>query len=206
MPANMTAPNPLIVRQRVRTEIEPGQGVAVFTLPLPMNGIAILNDAIERIYGTGKSMLSFKGDQIQVNAPAEGFGPVKKRKSPTPAVSDDGATTHMKLRDETFEVTLEQAQDIVTDVMSATRLWFTEVGGINYVEFKLEGTDHQPQPYYFCVQRAGGKSPHDLRLEADARLAKINSVVQEAYSSGDYRDALASIEGIIDNPEPPTTT
>lgn len=162
----------------MRASIGPGEGVAVFRLPLPMNGIAILHDAIERIYGTGDSMLQFKGDQIQVNAPKDGFGPVKKRRAPTPDPGE-GRTTHADLTGDRFELTLEMGEDTVIDIMAATQKWFDEMGGINYVEFGLQAPDGSPKPFVYCVQRKDGKTPHDARLEAEAEVARLRLALEQ---------------------------
>ena len=34
------------------TEIDPGQGVAVFALPIPASAMAMITDCVERVYGT----------------------------------------------------------------------------------------------------------------------------------------------------------
>lgn len=161
-------------------EIEPGTGVAVFRLPMPMNGLQLINDALHRIYGTGEWMLTFNGDQIQANAPAEGFGPVKTgRKSPMPKSRPEEKVAHIKARSGKLEVTLEQAQEVVVQLMDTTHLWFSEVGGINYVEFSLQGQDGTEQPYVYCVQQRDGATPHTKRQEAEAEAARLRLVLEQ---------------------------
>lgn len=59
-------------------EIQPGQHLLIAALPMPMDGLQLLHRVVERIYGTGESMLSFStGDSDSVLAPADGFGPLK---------------------------------------------------------------------------------------------------------------------------------
>lgn len=158
--------------------IEPGQGVAVFRLPMPLNGVELLNDALQRIYGTGEWMLQFNGDQIQANAPKEGFGPPKRSRRRLAAVDTDDKIAHQLVQDGRVDMTVETAQDTVATVMALTQLWFDAMGGINYVEFGLQGPDGEPQPFVFCVQRRDGKSPHTLREEAEAEVERLRAEVE----------------------------
>jgi hypothetical protein len=171
-------------------DIAPGEGVAVFRLPVPMNAFELVTDAIERIYGTGESMLTFNGNQIQVNAPADGFGPLKTGRRATPTkVSGDMKTSYLKARDEKLEVTLEDAQDKVAALMGTTRLWFDAMGGINYVEFGLQAPDGEPQPFVYCVQRRDGETPHGKREAAEKRLYDVQAYLAKTLDNiegGDY--------------------
>lgn len=180
-------------------EIGPGEGVAVFRLPLPMDGITSIHEAMERVYGTGEYMLQFNGDQIQVNAPKAGLGPVKTgRKAPLPKPSDT-KTTRAKLRREKFELTLEMAEATVLTFMETTHKWFEEMGGINYVEFGLQAPDGEPTAYVYCVQRREGKTPHDVRLEAEAELRKLRAEVERLCDETDIETSEATQGWLVGN-------
>jgi hypothetical protein len=165
-------------------DIKPGQGVAVFRLPIPMNAIQLLNEAVERIYGTGNSTLSFNGDQIQVNAPADGFGPLKTgRRAPTAKATLGMKTAYMKVREDKLTVTLENAEAVVQAIMHLTRLWFEAMGGINYVEFGLQNPEGEVLPFVYCVQRRDGDTPHVKRQQAEAHLYDVQSFLAKTLSN-----------------------
>lgn len=183
-------------------EIKPGQGVAVFRLPMPMNGIELINDTLQRIYGTGNWTLQFNGDQIQFTAPDEGFGPPKRRRRTPPAdVNADEKMAYLKSDSGKLEVTLEQSQDVVVQLMATTQLWFAEVGGINYVEFSLQGPNNEPQPYVYCVQKRDGATPHTKRQEAEAEVARLRglleSIAEENVNGTDDDTRYLRIQALV---------
>lgn len=179
--------------------IEPGQGVAVFRLPMPMNGIELINDALHRIYGTGEWTLSFNGDQIQANAPAEGLGPIKGgRKTAGTKVSPDAKTVYLKVRDKVAQMTLEQSQETVMLLTQTTKKWFEETGGINYVEFGLQDPDGTPQPFVYCVQRRDGETPHALRMKAEAEVERLRALVKDMPDPDDFEHWTPSKRDAVD--------
>jgi len=53
--------------------------------------------------------------------------------------------------------------------------WFTESGGMNYVEMHVFHLD--TGPLVFTMQRCEGKTPHELRQEAEARVEQLQQAV-----------------------------
>jgi hypothetical protein len=69
----------------------------------------------------------------------------------------------------------------------------------NYLEVTLEGGDHKP--IYITIQRPGGKTPHQLRREAEGKLAFAEDAVKAHVKFRDEllaeRDKLrAELEGL----------
>jgi hypothetical protein len=159
------------------SSIKPGQGVAVFALPIPVSGFPLITDAIERIYGTGESMMQFNDTSIQINAPEGGFGPVKRTRRKAPEVEPgDARVMQHRVEDGRVSVTLEESEATVLAISETVRLWFDVIGGINYVEMRLQDRNTDAE-FIYTVQSTAGKTPRALRLEAeaerDAALAEL---------------------------------
>jgi hypothetical protein len=162
------------------TEIKSGQGVAVFALPMPLNGVALINDTIQRIYGTGEFMLKFEGESIQVNAPKDGFGPRKKsRGKPAPIPDDDGFLVNQTVVGDELKLTLEMSEETVHSLAEPVRMYLDEFQAVNYVEMRLQDKATEAE-FIYIVQRAAGKSPHDLRREAEERVAQLEEQLAAA--------------------------
>jgi hypothetical protein len=65
-------------------------------------------------------------------------------------------------------------------MVRAMAVWFEENGGKNHIEQKVELTakDHTIGPFTLTLQRLLGKSPTDLRLEAEARAVELEAEAQ----------------------------
>ena len=165
------------------SEIRPGQQVLVAALPIPMNGLHLLGDAVERIYGTGETTVDFsRGDSIAISAPKAGFGKRKTSRRPKPDdVDPDAKLRSSHVNDDELILTLEEAQDTVLIFSTALRQWFDLSGGINYVTAKVLPPDgrHEPE-YHVTVQLASGLSAHELRQQAEARVAALEEQLRAA--------------------------
>ena len=71
--------------------------------------------------------------------------------------------------------------------------WFDDHGGVNYVEVQL--TNKELGPLLMTVQRLDGKTPHQLRTEAEQRMAKIRELASTLwlYLPLSKRDKLAAL-------------
>ena len=58
---------------------------------------------------------------------------------------------------------------------------FVESKGINYVEMQMEGPDGG---YVVTIQRRQGRTPHELRREAEAELARLRAKFEGAKADG----------------------
>jgi hypothetical protein len=163
-------------------EIKPGQVVLAAALPLPLDGLTELHRLVERLYGTGDSMLNFSDPHsVRIVAPADGFGPVKrpgKRAIPLAAAGDIAHLRELTITDETIDLTLEDAQERVALFAVALRQFFTLSGGTNYVTAHLLGHDDDTAEYYVTVQKTGNPTAHDLRVVAEARVAELEQELQ----------------------------
>ncbi len=55
--------------------------------------------------------------------------------------------------------------------------WFIDAGGINYVEARLNSP--KTGPLLFIVQRVEGKTPHELRIEAEDRIIVLEATIDK---------------------------
>ena len=69
----------------------PSQPVLVLAMPMPVTALPLIGDLVERVYGTGETMLRFEGKQMIVTAPDGGFGPLKRSGKRPPRPSDGDA-------------------------------------------------------------------------------------------------------------------
>lgn len=79
-----------------------------------------------------------------------------------------------------FNMTFKGAEEVMCLMADAMVGYFKGTGGINYVEFKV----HHPEgDFILCVQRAAGKTPHELRCDAEReRDAAWNEALEKAAS------------------------
>lgn len=75
---------------------------------------------------------------------------------------------------------------------------YREVGGTNYIEIAFNATpDEVPERYTVRVQREMGKTPHELRTEAEADRDRLTAEVlrlQDAVMESDARGAALMAE------------
>lgn len=156
----------------------PEGGVLAVRLPIPLDSMATIGEFVERVYGTGETRMSMQGDQIQILSPEEGWGPRKRGRGALPSASNDALRLrHAELRDGSVSLTIEDTQYTVVLISEIARQWFEAVGGVNYVETKLCVAGGEEPEFVFTMQRVGGKTPADLRDEAEARVAELEAEV-----------------------------
>ncbi|KQO98310.1 hypothetical protein [Leifsonia sp. Leaf264] len=156
-----------------------GKPVAAFSLPMPMTAMEEIGRAIERIYGTGETMMAADGDTIRVIAPEGGFGPIVTGRRKANQISREDMILHRQsIRDGEIEVTLEDTQGATLVLAELIHRWFRIVGGTNYVETDIIYPDDESL-YTFTVQRKTGITPHAARLEAEGRAIAAETRVAE---------------------------
>jgi len=163
------------------SSIRPKQPVLIAALPMPLDGISLMCEFVERVYGTGDSMLDMSdGNSVRILAPADGFGPLKARKPKTPLRVDTGARINeIKLDGENASITLEDAEERILIFADSLRVWFGLKGGINYVTAHLHSPGDTQPDYYMTVQKAGNPTAHDLRQTAEARVAVLEQQIRD---------------------------
>lgn len=166
------------------TDFPPGKTVASFALPLPIDALPIIGDLIERIYGTGETMMRPSGHSFDIVTPRDGFGPLARARGKLPGSAADAMKTRaLDIREGRLKLTVEDAQYQVLVIAETMRKWFDSVGGTNYVELQLQmpGEDGEPEniEFTFTLQRTAGKTPHALREEAERRVVELETEVEE---------------------------
>ena len=73
---------------------------------------------------------------------------------------------------------------VIGSIALAAAGFFHDEGGINYVEFGLEGLP-DTGPLVITIQRKDGKTPHELRQEAEDRLRDLENSM--ACPASEYR-------------------
>lgn len=155
-------------------------GVAAFRLPVPMDAMQTIGEAVERIYGTGETMMRPEGDQFTIVAPAEGWGPRKRGRGALPSTSNDAMRLrYIELRDGKLSLSVEDTQWTVLMISEIARQWFEAVGGVNYVETKLLHASESDPQFIFTMQRIDGLSPADKASAAEERVAELEAKLAE---------------------------
>lgn len=155
--------------------IRPGQVVLAAALPMPLDGLATLNMVVERLYGTGETMLDLDGDVMRVIAPADGFGPLKRRRMPA-AEPDDGTRIRaITANSDSLDMTMEDAAETIKLIAASMLTWFETAGGINYVTARFAAPGQPEAGYHVTVQKADRPDVHTLRLRAEARAAQLEA-------------------------------
>lgn len=163
--------------ETIVSDHEPSTPIAVFKLPVPVTALPYIVDCIERVYGTGETMMRPDGDSFQIVAPADGFGPIKTGgRRPSRPDEVDMKLRHQRLRDGTLTLDLEDSTEAVKILAMMMKQWFDLVGGINYVEVQLS-TPGEETEWVFTLQRKAGQTPHELRSDAEARIAKLEAEI-----------------------------
>jgi hypothetical protein len=159
--------------------IRPRQPVIVAALPMPVSGLALLSDVVERLYGTGESTVSYSGDGLTIFAPRDGFGP-RKTNSIEPAHDDgDGVLREADTAGDELTLTFEQSQATVGGFGAALARYFEDAGGINYVTAQVVAPGQQVSDFHVTVQRADRPSAHELRQVAEERVALLEQQLRE---------------------------
>jgi hypothetical protein len=154
-------------------------GVAAFKLPLPLDAMDTIREAVERIYGTGNTLMQPNGDQFTILAPREGWGPRKRGRGALPSASNDQLRLrYLELRDGKAKLTVEDTQYTVLLISEIALQWFDAVGGINYVETKLAVDGGSEPQFVFTMQRVDGLTPADKVAAAEARIAELEALLE----------------------------
>ena len=80
-------------------------------------------------------------------------------------------TFHLDYDEKSHKVLFELKADFVPLFIGWMAEWFWEQGGMNYVE--VEAFHPETGPLIFTMQRKQGKTPHELRCEAEAQLERL---------------------------------
>lgn len=165
------------------------ESVAAFRLPLPLDAMPTIHACIERIYGTGNTMMRMDGEQIQIAAPADGWGPRKRGRGALPSASNDQMRLrYASLRDGKASLTIEDTQYTVLVISEIARQWFEAVGGINYVETKLAVDGADDPEFVFTMQRIDGLTPADKLTIAETRIAELEAYIERLRKEKVMRD------------------
>lgn len=158
--------------------------VVILRLPIPLESMATVQEFVERVYGTGDTRMTFDGDHMRIVAPKDGWGERKRGRGKLPsAVNDALRLTYAELRDGKAKLTLEDMETTVLYISEITQQWFNHVGGINYVETKLVPGDQDEPSYVFIMQKADGKTAHELRQEAEARAEAAEATLERVRAT-----------------------
>jgi len=181
------------------TEIDPGQGVAVFALPIPASAMAMITDCVERVYGTGETMLEFKGQSMQINAPADGFGPRRTTgKRPPRSTDDEMRVIYQDYVDGKITMTIEDQQYRIAMLGAIMAQYFDAIKATNYVEMQLRSQEGE-MPFVLTLQLASGLTPHQARQSAEARIDNARTYLERTltnvdpaypWSADDQREAI----------------
>jgi len=181
------------------TDIKPGAAVLALQLPIPVEGMAYVNEFIDRVYGTGATTMQGQGDQVVIAAPKDGFGPVIRDPMPPLTKHADGEMFVSAL-DSTSEPIVWDLEAVTgpLGVIVQSQLAFLDLlGARNYISTGLRVGEETVQ---VVVQRDGKPNPHDLRVEAEAREAHLRAAlndVREALRAGNVAQATAAVEAAL---------
>lgn len=155
--------------------IRPGQVVLAAALPMPLDGLSTLNLVVERLYGTGETMLDLDGDVMRVIAPKDGFGPLKRRRMPAVEPDDGTRLRAVAVNSGSLDITVEDAADTIQMIAASMLTWFEAAGGINYVTARFAAPGEPEAGYHITVQKADRPDAHTLRQQAETRVAQLEA-------------------------------
>jgi hypothetical protein len=169
----------------VSETVPPMQIIMTVAMPLPMDALPILADAIARVFGSGETSIRFDGDHLSIVSPSAGFGPRKRSRGKIPTAPDEANEMLLKsarIDDDGIELTVEDSKERVAIIADSMRLWFDSVGATNYVEQRITfpGADAE---FVFTLQKAANPTPHTLRLVAEERVADVEEALRAAEST-----------------------
>lgn len=87
-----------------------------------------------------------------------------------PASPDLPRLRTLHVEGSTMEMTLEGGKRVLGMIVQALATCFEGDGGINYVQYQVQSGSHD---YTLVLQRAGGKTPHELRTAAEVDLERV---------------------------------
>jgi len=152
----------------------PSREVAVFRLPMPMEGVSEIARLIERLYGSGESFIRFDGDVLRIIEPDGGFG------ERTPAIEeDDFQLADVTVSDDHVSVEIMSGEEVLSRIAVLLDEYMTTLGAANYVEMQMRTSEDEPFEYTFRLQRFSGSTPHALREEAEAEVARLTKENEE---------------------------
>lgn len=141
--------------------------VAVFQQPLPLTALAAIGDLIARVYGEGETIFAADGLSLTIYPPDGGF--LAKRTTPAEVIDDaEDIEARLTFVDGRVSIEFEDAQERVVLIAGVLMAWFEQLGAVNYVETTLSTA--AGETFVLSLQRKNGKTPHELRLEAEAKL------------------------------------
>lgn len=167
------------------THTRPGAALLIARLPLPSSGISILGEVAEYLWGPGEYMMSSDGDFLKLLAPLD---PLPDSRGPRPDLSafpspgDEMQVVKHQVVDGGIRMSLEDAQERIEHLIAAQRSWFEGMGGINYIEAGIGTAGHEPE-FTFTLQKREGVTPHDARMQAEAKIAAVIAILDEARDS-----------------------
>ena len=188
------------------TDFTPGQPVMVLQLPLSLDAMGYVNDFTDRVYGTGNTLMSGRGDQIQISAPREGFGePLRDPLPPfTRDPDDDINLASLRVVDDRIETTLESAGDALARFAETQKDLLDLMGAVNYVHTDVRIRDEEEPSVHVVVQRKGRPTPHELREAAEMRERALAEALQDATAqleSGNIGNALTLLRAALSRNE-----
>lgn len=170
--------------------------LASFRLPIPLDALPTIGEAIERLYGTGESPMEAMGDTLHILEPKGGLG--ERVRTGEPSIAERESTEmllrYLDLRDGRVGMSIEDKQNAVLLVSEVMRQWFSAVGGVEYVETTLHSEREPEAEYVFTMQRREGKTPAELRTEAEERLDRIRDFLNQPADGLDERWGLLSAD------------
>ncbi|MFE2994110.1 hypothetical protein ACFXG4_03750 [Nocardia sp. NPDC059246] len=156
-------------------------------LPLPMDVFATLFKVID---------IAYPGAVVDNNAGHVGYGREVMRMRIPDAARYKNATSRKKIQ--AAKVHLESEREgLLTSVrdgisvstpeeikyqvgLLATRMFADNPSAVNYLEMEMHvGDPDTGERFVLTVQRKSGKSPHQLREEAEAEVARLRERVEE---------------------------
>lgn len=93
-----------------------------------------------------------------------------------------------------LDMTIEGAKTTTLMIASALATTFEAEGGTNYVQFEVRKGE---KDYILVLQKASGKTPHQLRKEADDKVTRLREALSRhaqlartlsEYSPGPYKE------------------
>ncbi|MFE5290363.1 hypothetical protein ACFRAQ_35915 [Nocardia sp. NPDC056611] len=156
-------------------------------LPLPMDVFATLFKIID---------LAYPGAVVDTNAGAASYGREVMRMRIPEAARYKNATSRKKIK--AAKVHLEsEREELLTSLrdgisisapeeikyqvgLLATRMFADNPAAVNYLEMEMWVRDPDTgERFVLTIQRASGSSPHQLREEAEAEVARLRDRVAE---------------------------
>lgn len=163
--------------------IPPGRQVLTLALPIPLDGLELVGELVERLYGSGDTLIDLsRGDSLAVYAPPGGFGPRSAYDA------EDGKLARTVVDGDRLELTFEEPVATVLAIAEQLRAWFEQHDGINYVTCRLVTADGVETGHHVTVQRVDGNSPHDNFVAAAAERDELASTLAQLR---EWRDAYA---------------